>query len=112
MEETGRNSVMPSTTPRMSGGEWISHARVSAGSGASFFFAEEGAEDGLGFELALLDFELAENGLETDVDFVPMIFQAAQGAFVAVAEVAEGGRRTDQGHGLPRARGRCIRRRR
>ena len=49
-----------------------------------------------GFELALLDFELAEDRLETDIDFVPVVFQSPQVAFGALAQVADGGRGADQ----------------
>src|SRR4030095_13124618 len=45
------------------------------------------------FELALLDFELAENRLEADKKLVPLILNVAQRAFAHLAEKANGGRR-------------------
>ncbi len=99
MEETGRNSVMPSTTPRITAVR-ESVMRIGVQKGGLFFLTQNGGEDGLGFEAALVDFDLAQNGLKTDIDLVPVVFQAAQIALVAVAQVAQGGGGADQGMDL------------
>ena len=41
------------------------------------------------FNCTLLDLELSQDGVPTDVDFVPLGFQAAQGAFTHVPEETE-----------------------
>src|SRR5688572_7029526 len=65
-------------------------------SGLALLTADEGRENGLRFEIALLDFELAEVGLPGDVNLVPLIFQGAQTAFVEFAQVSQGGGAGDQ----------------
>src|SRR5882724_10285313 len=103
VEETGMNSVIPSTTPRM---RLISQSGMNHLSGKPahrarrkfsrcacekpdpirtlFFTPERFLIDG-----ALLDLELAEDGVPADVDLVPLGLQAAQRAFAHLAEVAE-----------------------
>src|SRR5580692_831970 len=45
--------------------------------------------EALVFHGALLDFELAEDGMPADVDFVPLGLEIAQGAFAHLAEDAK-----------------------
>src|SRR5438046_8633991 len=60
------------------------------GKGLSGGFAKPGFHDGFGFDLALADFELAEDGLEADEKFVPLALNGAQGVVVHLAQEADG----------------------
>jgi hypothetical protein len=42
------------------------------------------------FLLDLPDLELAEKGLPSDIDFVPLVFQGSQGPFVYFAKITDG----------------------
>ena len=57
------------------------------------------------FHVALLDLELAQDGVPADVNLVPLRFEAAQGAVPHLAQMAERGRVADQRMNfLPRGR--------
>jgi hypothetical protein len=90
--------------PEDRGNDRVGHVIFKTNNKRLFLFVED-IQDGFVFQLALLDFELAENRLKSDVDFVPMVFQGAHIAFVAVAQITERRRGTDQGMNLL-ARGR------
>src|SRR5207237_3279490 len=51
--------------------------------------AEDIRPDGFGLDLPLLDLQLTEDGLQPDIDLVPLVFQIAKGAFVQFAQVAK-----------------------
>ena len=46
----------------------------------------------MGFELPLLNFQLSQIALQRDVDFVPLIFQASEGALAQFAQITNRGR--------------------
>ena len=50
-----------------------------------FFLFEDLTQNGLGFELALLDLELAEDGVPADVELVPLALDVAEGGVVHLA---------------------------
>src|SRR5881394_776524 len=54
------------------------------------------AEPALGLGLALLDLELAEEGLEADEQLVPVVLHVPQRVLVHLAEVADGRGGSDQ----------------
>ena len=51
-------------------------------------FAAEQA--GIGFLLALADFELAKDGVLGDINLMPLVFEIAQNTFAHLAEVTKG----------------------
>src|SRR5262245_25246197 len=66
------------------------------------------AEPAFGLGLALLDFELAEQGLEADEEAVPVIFHVAESVFVHLAEVTDGRGGSDQAVDIFAADGTAI----
>ena len=58
-------------------------------------------------ELALADFELADDGVPRDVNFVPLVLDGLERAFVLFADVAQGGRGGNEGVGFVAA-GRAV----
>src|ERR1017187_6124788 len=127
VEETGMNSVIPSTIPsRMtviqSGIVWINgkmkrktrkksgplkrdvpyalrftiHAS-RPGSLVFLFATQQRGKSAFGIFRVLPDFQLAEDGMPADVDFVPLAFNVSQRAFVHLAEEAERGGVADEG---------------
>src|ERR1019366_4979220 len=53
------------------------------------FAAEQSGESAFGVFRVLADFQLAENGMPADVDFVPLALDIAERAFVHLAQEAE-----------------------
>ena len=53
------------------------------------FLAEHGTESGFGIFITLTDFELPQDSVPADINFVPGIFQIAQYAFVHLAQIAQ-----------------------
>src|SRR5471032_764753 len=88
VEEMGMNSVNPSTIPRIRA---IIQCGMNYFAADLFFPAEERR-----FAVALLDFELSQNRVPADVNFVPAILDAAQVAFAHLAQVAQRRRVADE----------------
>jgi hypothetical protein len=71
-------------------------------------FAEPGFHDRFGFDLALADFELAENGLEADEKLMPLSLDGAKAVVVHLAEKTDGWRGGDQRVNVVAADGSAI----
>src|SRR5512140_638776 len=68
------------------------------------FFGKHGAKTGFGVVVALARLELPEDGVPANVNFVPLVLDIPQHAFVGFAEVAQGGRAANQFMDLDAAR--------
>ena len=64
-------------------GVCVSRKRASGLRG--FLFAKETGPNGFVLDLTLLHLQLAEDGLQPDVNLVPLVFEVAEGAVVQFA---------------------------
>src|SRR4029077_16801410 len=97
VEETGMNSVIPSTIPKMRAiiQSDMNHLTVKTLRRASQKLFLSAPESFL-LDGALLDLELSENSVPADINFVPLSFEAAECAFAHLAQIAQRRRAGDK----------------
>src|SRR2546425_9207359 len=116
VEETGRNSVIPSIIPsrmtviqsgihrrnrekfQMTSSKRVTgiDTRHSSHVTRELLSAKHSGEGGFGFIFAAAHLQLAKDGMPANINFVPLIFERAQSSFAHIAEVAKRRRIADE----------------